>query len=72
MNAFTSTDLHYSREVSEQRPVRAAGIWKRFLNALMESRQRQAEREVARYIHLNGGKLTDDIERRIEQRLMHG
>ncbi len=42
----------------------------RFFAALMESRHRQAEREIARYIELNGGKLTDQLEFDIEQRYL--
>lgn len=44
----------------------------RFFAALMESRHRQAEREIARYIELNGGKLTDQLEFDIEQRYLSG
>ena len=44
----------------------------RFIAALMESRQRQADREIARYIHLTGGKLTDSGEREIERRFLSG
>lgn len=35
------------------------------LRAMMESRQRHAERVVADLIQLRGGRLTDDVERRI-------
>jgi hypothetical protein len=42
-------------------------LFARFLAAMIESRQRQAEREIARYVSLNGGKLTDDMERGIER-----
>jgi hypothetical protein len=55
--------------------TRAAGkpsLLSRFFAALMESRHRQAEREIARYIELNGGKLTDQLEFDIEQRYLSG
>ena len=48
------------------------GIFARLLDAIATSRQRQADREVARFIEMNGGKLTDDLEFRIEQRVLHG
>ena len=48
------------------------GHFARLLAAIMESRQRQADREIARFIELNGGKLTDDLEFHIEQRVLHG
>jgi hypothetical protein len=35
-----------------------------------ESRQRQADREIGRYIRDNGGRLTDNIEREIERRFL--
>ena len=46
------------------------GIWRRFLNALMVSRQREADRLIARYLHLHAGKLTDETEREIERRFL--
>ena len=42
----------------------------RFLAALMEARQQQAEREIARYIDSCGGKFTDESEREIERRFL--
>ncbi|MGE0063401.1 MAG: hypothetical protein AB7T86_15130 [Xanthobacteraceae bacterium] len=44
----------------------------RVLNALIESRQRHADREIAQYLKLTGGKLTDDVERNIERRFLKG
>jgi len=41
------------------------GIFRRFFDALMLSRQRQADREIARY--LNNSKFTDEAEREIER-----
>jgi hypothetical protein len=54
-------------------PARAAkrGFWRRVLSALQKSRQRQADREIARYMHLHAGKMTDEIEREIERRFLH-
>ena len=40
------------------------------LAALATSRQRQAEREIARFMALNGGKFTDETEREIERRFL--
>ena len=36
---------------------------------MFESRQRQADKAIARFIANAGGRLTDDIERRMMQRL---
>lgn len=38
------------------------------LQALMEARQREADRLVAEMIERRGGRLTDDLERRIAGR----
>lgn len=46
------------------------GLWARFLAAMMESRQRQADREIAIYLHRTGGRLTDTVEREIERRFL--
>jgi hypothetical protein len=37
---------------------------------MIASRQRQAEREIGRYLHSIGGKLTDGAEREIERRFL--
>jgi hypothetical protein len=46
------------------------GFFKRFIRALYEARLRQAEREIALYIGRTGGRLTDTVEREIEQRYL--
>ena len=40
------------------------------LNAMEESRQKQTEREIASYVTLRGGLITDDLEREITRRLL--
>jgi hypothetical protein len=42
-------------------------LFARFLNTLMESRQRAAEREIEAYVARHGGVLTDDLERSISR-----
>jgi len=42
---------------------------RRLLAAVIESRQRKANRELAQYIARSGGKLTDEIEREMMQQL---
>lgn len=41
-------------------------------NAIFVSRERQAEREIARHLMGSGGRLTDDIERRMMHHLTSG
>jgi hypothetical protein len=40
-------------------------IWRRFFDALVETQQRRADREIARFLESHGGLLTDDMERQI-------
>ena len=53
--------------------VNGVGILRRVFAALLkamdESRQRQVEREIAKYVALRGGRITDDLEREITRRL---
>ena len=54
-------------------PTKKPSLFARLLRALIESRQRQADRIVARYLATHGlDKLTDDSERQIERLLFKG
>ena len=44
---------------------RRRGLFRLFVDALIESRQREADRAIARLIEMRGGKLTDELDRRI-------
>lgn len=46
-----------------------AGLLRRVFEAVFESHQRQADKAIARFIANAGGRLTDDIERRMMRRL---
>jgi hypothetical protein len=46
-----------------------AGLLRRVFEAVFESPQRQADKAIARFIANAGGRLTDDIERRMMRRL---
>jgi len=47
------------------------GILRRIFDAFMESRQRDVDRQVARFVAArSGGTLTDSLEREISQRLL--
>ena len=52
--------------VSDKPESKRAGFFRRLLNAIYVSRQRQVEREIARY--LANSKFTDEAEREIERR----
>ena len=47
-----------------------AGVLRRIFDAAFESRQKQAERDIARFLARSGGRMTDDIEREMTQRLL--
>jgi hypothetical protein len=49
---------------------RKAPILRRILNSLSEWDQKQKEREIGRLIARSGGRLTDELERRIIEREM--
>ena len=68
MSALTYTNEHLDAAAPAKNPARQS-FWRRAYNTLVESQQRRAEREVARYLTAHGGLLTDDMEREIMQRL---
>ena len=45
-------------------------VFPALLKAMDDSRQRQVEREIAKYVALRGGRITDDLEREITRRLL--
>ena len=53
--------------------VNGVGILRRVFGTLLKTlddlRRRQAEREVAKFVALRGGRITDDLEREIMRRL---
>jgi hypothetical protein len=56
-------------EAAAAKPAKR-GFWSRMLDAMMESRQRQADAEIAHYLHNIGDKFTDATEREIEYRFL--
>ncbi len=61
----TTASAHYA-------PAEAAprkSIWARFFDAIVETQQRRADREIARFLETHGGLLTDDMERQIMDNL---
>ena len=50
------------------RDIRRPGLIRRFL----QWRQRQAEQAIAVHLGLTGGRITDEIERRMTERLTSG
>jgi hypothetical protein len=51
-------------------PPNRAGILRRILDAFIDSRQRDVDRQIARFLAARSARtLTDDLEREISQRL---
>jgi hypothetical protein len=46
------------------------GILRRIIQAMRDWRQAQADREIARFLARSGGRLTDDMERRLTEHLL--
>ena len=53
-------------------PAPRPSLWRRLVDGIFESRERRVEREAERYIARSGGRLTDEIERQIADRLVTG
>ena len=67
-SAVAPRQLSYA-ETSTKR-VNPRGLLLRLFDAMKASRQRQVDREIARYLASVGGKLTDEAEREIERRIL--
>jgi hypothetical protein len=52
-----------------QAGAKRAGVLRRIVNAIYQSPQEQDEQAAAYLIEQSGGRLTDDIERRMTSRL---
>ena len=52
--------------------IHQPGPFRRLLRRYLQWRQRRVEQDIAIRLGLTGGRLTDDIERRMTERLVHG
>ena len=48
--------------------TKSPSILARVFNSIKRSREQAASREIAKFIEMNGGQLTDNIEREISRR----
>src|SRR5215470_17622445 len=62
--------VHGRGAATSNSPRGEPGILRRIVHAMFESRQRQADREIARFLARSGGRLTDDVERRLTGHLL--
>ncbi len=72
MAFIQSRPLDASAAVDHSAARPKPGLFARLLTNLIESRQREAERHIARLIELRGGKLSDSLEFQISQHALHG
>ena len=65
-------DLAYVGEAATTSDAAAnkAGVLRRIFDAIFESRQKQADRDIAAFIAQRGGRFTDELEREMTHRLM--
>ncbi len=73
--AYTSVglaarDLAFTKASNKTEKVSKPSFLSWLYTAMMAARTRQAEREIARYLHGAGGKFTDEAEREIERRFL--
>jgi hypothetical protein len=70
MSSLTHTGHDVAFEAAEAKPARLP-LLTRLYNAIVESQQRRAEREIARFLATRG-PMTDEVEREIMRRLSGG
>ncbi len=49
--------------------ARRFGVLRRVFDAVMRSRQRHADQQIAAFLARSGGRLTDDLERELMRRI---
>lgn len=67
--------LTHTSDFADRRAPRVLsqpGLFRRLLRNLMQWRQRRAEQDIAFQLGLSGGHITDEIERRLTERLIGG
>jgi|SoiMethySBSTD1v2_1073268.scaffolds.fasta_scaffold1510919_1 hypothetical protein len=68
MNSLTYTDRDVAAIGAADAKPAGKAFWTRLVRAIVNSQQRRAEREIARYL-AGRGPLTDQVEREIMRRL---
>jgi len=67
MASILTADMATAERAEAVKTPPRQGFMKRLMTALIEARQRTAEREIERYIAMHGGVLTDSLERDISR-----
>jgi hypothetical protein len=69
MSTLTYTNETFAPAAPGTEKAPRKSFWRRFGNALIESQQRRADREIARFLASHGGLLTDEMERELMRRV---
>lgn len=69
MSTLTYSNGAFTPAVPEAEKALRKPLWRRVFDTLIESQQRRADREIARFVASHGGLFTDDMERQIMRRL---
>jgi len=68
--AYATDHLEFTRYYDPAARVAGRpGVLRRMADALIQWRQRKADRDIAAYIERSGGRLTDSIERELMERV---
>ena len=67
----TTYSHHYTGTDAATATSPRKSFWRRVFDRLVETQQRRADREIARFLESHGGLLTDDMERQIMANLSH-
>ena len=68
-STFAPRELAFTQTSRTSKPARHGPLgW--LYDAMLASRRRAAERDIARYIADTGGKFTDETEREIQRRFL--
>jgi hypothetical protein len=65
----TTYTPHYAGTGTAAATSPRKSFWRRAFDRLVETQQRRADREIARFLESHGGLLTDDTERQIMEHL---
>jgi hypothetical protein len=71
MSTLVHTTPAFAPAAREVKEAPRKPLWRRMFDALIEARQRRAEREIASFLASRGGILTDEAEREIMRRLAY-
>jgi hypothetical protein len=69
MSTLTYSNSTFTPALPEAEKAPRKALWRRVFDRMIESQQRRADREIARFIASHGGLFTDDMERQIMRRL---